>query len=207
MPVLTNIRYELFAQAVAKGLDDSTALTQAGFQSHPGTATKLSQRPEVRSRIDEIVTHDVHEVAAASDLIINVLTDIVKFNITDVVEWGPRRITPGRKRPPPKKGSKLDPPYVITFKGSRNLPLSTSRCIASIQQHAHGFSLTPYDKLKAAQMLGNHIGMWKVDKQSDDRSLSELLAAVAEDRERRAKGDNAKVIDGDSETVSQEDEE
>lgn len=207
MPVLTNYRYELFAQAVAKGLDDNTALSQAGFQKHPGTATKLRQRPEVRNRIDEIVTRDVHEVSAASDLIINVLTDIVKFNITDVVEWGPRRITPGKKRPPTKKPGKLEHPSTITFKGSKNLPLSTTRCIASIQQHAHGFSLVPYDKLKAAQLLGQHIGMWKIDKQSDDRSLSDLLAAVAEDRDRKNKGDEAKVIDGDGETVSQEDDE
>lgn len=53
--VLRNVKYELFCQGIAKGMDKKEAYLRAGFKSGHG-ASDLYRRPEIRARIDELLT-------------------------------------------------------------------------------------------------------------------------------------------------------
>ncbi len=54
MPVLSNTKYENFAQQMAKGVAATDAYAAVGYPRTPASATRLSRRPEVQSRIKEI---------------------------------------------------------------------------------------------------------------------------------------------------------
>lgn len=55
MGVLTNPKYEYFAQEVAKGINCSEAYQKAGFKEHPTNGYRLKNSERIRSRIEEIL--------------------------------------------------------------------------------------------------------------------------------------------------------
>ena len=54
MPVLTNARYERFAQELAKGRTADEAYVRAGFSKNRGNASRLKSNESVAARIAEI---------------------------------------------------------------------------------------------------------------------------------------------------------
>ena len=54
MPILTNIRHELFAQAIAKGATDVDAYEQAGYKPDVRNAHNLTKNNSVAARIKEL---------------------------------------------------------------------------------------------------------------------------------------------------------
>ena len=54
MGALSNGRWEVFAQGLAKGLAVGDAYEQAGYKKSPGAATRLSKNVKVRSRVEEL---------------------------------------------------------------------------------------------------------------------------------------------------------
>ena len=54
MPILTNSRWEKFAQLIAAGVAITDAHEQAGYIRNDGNAPTLAKRPEIAGRIAEI---------------------------------------------------------------------------------------------------------------------------------------------------------
>jgi hypothetical protein len=54
--MLKNIKRELFAQGLAKGLNVDKAYTEAGFKPGRANASRLKQHPEVQARLAELLT-------------------------------------------------------------------------------------------------------------------------------------------------------
>lgn len=54
MPVLTNTRHEVFAQALAKGSSKAAAYEQAGYAPDTSNASKLTANHRVAARIAEL---------------------------------------------------------------------------------------------------------------------------------------------------------
>lgn len=54
MPTLANPRHEAFAVNRAQGQNQHDAYLNAGFDGNPSAASQLANRPEVRSRIQEL---------------------------------------------------------------------------------------------------------------------------------------------------------
>jgi hypothetical protein len=55
MPLLSNPRHEAYAQGRANGLRVHDAYISAGFEGNPSAASQIENRPEVRSRVQEII--------------------------------------------------------------------------------------------------------------------------------------------------------
>ena len=55
MPVLKNVRREVFAQALAKGMPAIRAYEAAGFKPDRGAASRLSANDSVRARVNELL--------------------------------------------------------------------------------------------------------------------------------------------------------
>jgi phage terminase small subunit len=66
VPVLKNPRYERFSQFIACGIRPAEAYISLGYSKKgaPQSAAKLLQRPDVRNRIEEILTSTAQSVAA-----------------------------------------------------------------------------------------------------------------------------------------------
>jgi len=62
MPKLSNEKHDMFAHGLAKGMSKVDAYVHAGYNDSPPSATRLSQKPEVVQRVQEI-RQDMMEVA------------------------------------------------------------------------------------------------------------------------------------------------
>ena len=193
MPVLTNVRHELFAQEVAKGADLIAAYSHAGFKAHESSASRLRTDAKVASRIDELL----YEAALATRITVGeieqILASIARFDLGDVVEWGMEKPKPvGRSR-----GRPSDKPVdgsFVTLKNSRDLPPTARRAISKIKRTQHGVEIVPHDKLAAIRILAQHLGMLKDDK--DDKSGTDALVQLIVQAHRKSQGDNATVVEG-----------
>lgn len=54
MPVLSNQRHELFAQALAKGQTQTAAYVKAGYKDDRGAAARLSAKVNIMARVEEL---------------------------------------------------------------------------------------------------------------------------------------------------------
>ena len=59
MPALTNVKYEAAAQAMAAGKTQREAYLAGGFSFKPSNASRFFNRPDVRSRVQDIITERV----------------------------------------------------------------------------------------------------------------------------------------------------
>ncbi len=72
MPPLQNIRHELFAQGVAKGMPKVKAYSEAGYEENRGNAVRLMKANEsIPSRIAEIQAMDFGKVKIERETIKN----------------------------------------------------------------------------------------------------------------------------------------
>jgi len=76
--MLSNVRQEKFAQAMAKGMTLEAAHREAGYSGHRGTAFKLSTQPHISARIDELQEKAAKTEAITKDELIQFLADVVK---------------------------------------------------------------------------------------------------------------------------------
>lgn len=192
MPVLTNIRYELFAQAIAQGLDDGTALTRSGFKPNDVTVRRLKASKEISERIIEILREGATRAGATEELVMSELLNIAMFDLGTVAEWGNakmpvRRSAAGRPLKRPKEAG-----YVI-LKNSKDLPPEIRRCVIEVRRGVHGVGIKTVDKMKAWDKIGQRLGLWKGPEGEDsDGSLADLIAAY----NKRGTGEDARIING-----------
>ncbi len=71
MAQLSNPKHEAFAYALAKGMSKQDAYVYAGYNDSPASATRLSQKPEVVKRVNELR----EEMLAAATAIIEAPTE------------------------------------------------------------------------------------------------------------------------------------
>jgi hypothetical protein len=75
MRVLSNPKYELFAQGLAKGLTGDKAYTDAGFKPGAGNASRLKQRPEIQARLAELLAAGAEWAEVSAEGVVQMLVD------------------------------------------------------------------------------------------------------------------------------------
>lgn len=74
MPVLTNARYERFAQNLATGMPQHEAYTKAGFllkpAGHRTDASKLAHKPEISDRVRELLERQAKRLDVTIDTLV-----------------------------------------------------------------------------------------------------------------------------------------
>ncbi len=146
MPVLSNVKHERFAQALAAGQSLERAYTSIGYKYERRNAVKLQNR--VRPRVDEILSKSADKVGVSIERIVAKLASIAFADV---------------------KHDKIK----------------------------------PSDQIKAAELLGRHVGMWPKSDKGDEAgmSLEQLLTrgyelAAERDRQRAIETGEMKVIRG-----------
>lgn len=56
MPILTNLRHEAFAHAIARGEPASRAYVEAGYKANDGNAGSLNRNQSVKARVAELTS-------------------------------------------------------------------------------------------------------------------------------------------------------
>lgn len=193
MPVLTNIRHELFAQAVAKGADLVVAYEQAGFKRHESSASRLRSDAKVASRIDELLKDAALNSGITIERVTQEIANIAFLDLREAAEWGVRSVP--LKKPIGRMKTVMEP--YLDLKPSKELPDRVARAIASVKKSKDGVEIKPYDKMSALIRLGQQLGMFKPEDK-DKKGVDALVDMIVE-AHRRSQGDDAKVIEGTSE--------
>ena len=149
MPVLSNVKHERFAQALAAGQSLERAYTSIGYKYERRNAVKLQNR--VRPRVDEILSKSADKVGVSIERIVAKLASIAFADV---------------------KHDKIK----------------------------------PSDQIKAAELLGRHVGMWPKSDKGDEAgmSLEQLFdsrvracrraRSPARDRDGRNEGNSGELI-------------
>ena len=206
MPVLSNRRHELFAQAVALGVDPTKAYIQAGYEDTP-SASANSFRLIADDRITKRVA-ELHEEAAAHagvtiQRVIRELARIGFYDVRRAVRWGAAELRPGVGK---RKGL-VTTDLVLT--PSDELDDDTAAAISEVRQTQQGAIVIKFcDKQAALVNLGRYLGVFNDKLEvTHKRSLEELVRESYElgrkrDEERLALERQAgPVIDGEAREV------
>ena len=86
MPILPDVRHELFAQGLAQGKKKNAAYVAAGFESDRGNAARLSRNPDIQDRIDELMQGTVKRHEHTIDAVLHELARIGFANMLDYIE-------------------------------------------------------------------------------------------------------------------------
>ena len=192
MPVLTNIRHELFAQAVAKGEDHIVAYKQAGFKPNEGSAWRLHTNAQVASRIAELLKDAALNTGVTIERVTQEIANIAFLDLREAADWGVRDV-PLKK---PIGRMKTVKEGYVDLKPARDLPERVARAIHVVRKTKEGVELRPYNKLDALVRLGQQLGMFE-PKDTKDTGTDALVAMIIKAHQ-RAKGDEAKVIEGEA---------
>src|SRR5271165_2879982 len=75
MPILENLRWELFAQGIAKGLTQGQAYVQAGYKPSPSAPSRLFENVRIKERVQELVGRKAIDVVINRQFITEALID------------------------------------------------------------------------------------------------------------------------------------
>jgi phage terminase small subunit len=84
MPVLSQPRYERFAQGLAKGKTNSEAYLYAGYAAGAGkdvrsNASTLARKPEIISRVAELQSGQAKRIGVTVDHLVSELDDMLRL--------------------------------------------------------------------------------------------------------------------------------
>jgi phage terminase small subunit len=78
MPILSNPKYELYAQELAKGTKQGDAYVAAGFKANTGNAVRLKDRPEIQARVAELLSAAAEKVVADEAYVLSTIKETVE---------------------------------------------------------------------------------------------------------------------------------
>lgn len=195
MPVLTNISHELFAQAIARGENYRDAYEHAGYQRTAASATRLLKNISVKMRVKELIEEAARLTTIDVAWVLEELATVARFDIGELVEFGPIETKTSALKSPGAKRKATS--YVKLTKHSEDLPPHVRRAIAKIKMGTYGVEIEVHNKMRALDLLGNHLDMWKKTEKKDGASLADLVLESMKITGAKRPGDDARVINGE----------
>lgn len=161
-------------------LNATQAAIRAGYKERYAhtNANKLLQNTTIIEYIQKKQAEREQRTEVTQDMVLRELAIIAFSNAADyikVVEKDLTEIVQGNQTPVldaegnPVKYKTVEP--ILTD----DLTEEQKKALAVIKKGRDGFEVKPYDKLRALEMLGRHLGMW--DKKSE-RDIEEQIARI-----------------------------
>lgn len=165
MAALSNDRWEVFAQGLAKGLAVGEAYERAGYKKSPAAATRLSKNVKVRSRVEELRERGAER---AEIDIQRTLAELGRVGFSDIR----KAFTPGGAILPPEE---WDDDFAASVAGVEVVTRPTGEKDENgltVVEHVHKFRL--WDKNSALEKIAKHLGMFveRHEHSSPDGSMT-----------------------------------
>ncbi len=157
-----NAKQKRFCEEYLIDLNATQAAIRAGYSVKTATviANENLRKPYIQQHIEQRMKVRSERTNITQDQVISELTKIAFSNVTDYVNV----IT-------------KDQQQAVVIKDSDELDDDQRAAIKSIKNRLYGIEIEPYDKLKALELLGRHLGMFtdKVEvKDVTDNPIKDL---------------------------------
>ena len=204
-------KQQLFCDEYLIDLNATQAAIRAGYSEK--TARKIGQenltKPDIQEYIQKKKADREQRTEITQDMVLRELAIIAFSNAADYAKVIEKEITvevEGEEIPVlDKEGNPMTYKTVEPIL-TDDLTEEQKKALAVIKKGRDGFEVKPYDKLRALEMLGRHLGMW--DKKSE-RDIEEQIARIEKTKAEtaRIKGespDDEKADDGFLEALQSE---
>ncbi len=167
-------KQKLFCDEYLIDLNATQAAIRAGYSDKRASeqAYQLLQKTTVQSYIQQRMAERSERTEITQDFVIKELMAIASVNATDYARVVEKRMN-----------AEVDGLVVPLFDADGNpvmyrtvepilteeLTETQKKALAVIKKGRDGFEIKPYDKLKALEMLGRHLGMW--DKREEESEV------------------------------------
>lgn len=184
-------KYERFAEEYIIDLNATQAAIRAGYSEK--TARSQGQRlltiPAIQDRIQELKIERAKRTAVTADMVVDQLAKIAFADIKDFLDFGQREVpvmgVKGQLHEVKKKfdivsGSfkteKIPITKTVNYVDFKNSDVVDGCLISKVKQGKDGSSLELLDRMKAFEMLGRHLGMFKDNLNlTTDKKLEDFM--------------------------------
>lgn len=180
-----NERQKLFADEYLIDLNAEAAAIRAGYSPRyaRGNAHKLVANSCIQAYIQERMAERSKRTEITQDMVLKELASIAFSNMTDyaqIVEEQAVDISSGNCIPIYDAYGKPVMQKQVDFTLTENLTEEQTRAIASIKEGRNGIEVKMHDKIRALEKLGEHLGMWKdnADTNATEDKIGKLFAAI-----------------------------
>ena len=147
-----NPQQERFVQEYLKALNATQAAKVAGYSDKTAhvQGSKLLKHPKVREAVAAAQRERAERTAITADAVLEELWRIARSDITKALD-GKGNLLPVSEMPPEAKAAiaSLDTDELFEGKGDERTQVGLSRKVRN------------WDKVKALELVGKHLGMWK----------------------------------------------
>lgn len=156
-----NPRQSLFVQEYLIDLNATQAAIRAGYSKKRASELgyQLLQKPTVQEALREAMAKRERRTAITQDRVLAELAAIAFANGADYAHVA-------------------DPYGAVEFTPTAKLTNDQRRAIASIKQGQTGTEVKTYDKLRALELLGKHMGLFSDSAGVQTREKNNLLDAI-----------------------------
>lgn len=160
MPKQLSDRQKRFADEYLIDMNAKSAAIRAGYSERSAhtIGTRLLKTPGVKEYLDRRRDEMSRRTGATQDFVLGELLKIATADCTDfaVVQKGNRvKLVPTAELPPEKRAA-----------------------VASVKSGRDGVAVKTYDKLRALELIGRHLGMFEKQETTDDGMLQKIVEAV-----------------------------
>lgn len=163
-------KQKAFAAEYLVDLNAAAAATRAGYSERTARAKGyvLLQMPEIQSLIQDGMTRRAKRLEITQDQVVQELARIAFFNATRAA-----RVVNNQY------GAQVE------FTDTADLTEDERAAIAGIEETKHGIKVSSYDKIRALELLGRHLGMFDEKRGADKTEENNLFEVI----EQSTKGD------------------
>lgn len=159
-------KQELFCKEYLVDLNATQAYKRAGYSVKSDNAaaveaSKLLRNPKIEAKIKELMEARSQRTEITADFVLKELYAIAKANGTDFAHViDEPMIQNGMYVVDPDTG-KVKTYKAVEVISTDQLPENKKKAIAGIKEGKYGIEVATCDKVKALELLGRHLGMFK----------------------------------------------
>lgn len=173
-------KQQRFCQEYLIDLNATQAAIRAGYNKRTARAigSENLTKPHIQAEIQRLMDERARQTEITAEDVIRELAKIGFSKITDFIEFGDIETMIE------KAGSRKKQKQVLKMKSSDEIDGSV---VAEVRQTANGLTFKLYDKAKALELLGRHLGMFKDvhEHRGDKDNPIEVVSIYIPDNKRK----------------------
>lgn len=159
-------KQELFCKEYLVDLNATQAYKRAGYSVKSDNAagvegSKLLRNPKIDARIKELMEERSKRTEITQDFVLQELYAIAKANGSHYSQVVEEPIIQNGKYVLDPDTGKVKTYKTVDMTPTNKLDEEQRKAIAGIKETKYGIDVSTYDKVKALELLGRHLGMFK----------------------------------------------